>query len=364
MLSGGLLTPPTLKFQELAPDRYSTIRFDDYVLVVLSKGAGAFQVDFKNYNYSSGVGFFFSPGQYFKLISGDIHVRIYTFTGDLVSQRRDSRFLFKHLVSLGHINVTNTRYIGHLDIQAIQIKESDDSLLDNSIESWLALNPFRVSMNELNILFDIKEVVDTNFRNQLSVSDVAKQIGESIYTVKGLTKKKLESTVYQISQQKRLLEAKRQVAFTGNSTKEISYDLGFGHTSHFNKFFKTYTSQTPGEFRLAFDFKAEDSDVLEFMRLLEANYKDERFLGFYANKMNLTEKTLSRKIKKNLGTGFHELLRNQILKEAEALLLESTSVTDIAYHLGFKEPNHFSSFFKRYKGITPLIFQTSQMYTL
>lgn len=354
-----------MEHKELTPEENKAIKFDDHVLLILSKGTGVFQVDFKNYSYSSGVGFFLSPGQYFKLLNGDFQIKVYTFIGDLVDQHRDSRFLFKHLVSLGHINLTDTNYSGLSNIQTIQIKEEDESLLDVSIKSWLALNPFRASLHELNLLFDIKEFVDVNYRHPPSVTEVAKELGESIYSVKGLTKKKLETTVYQISQGKRLLEAKRKVAFTRLSTKEISYDLGFEYTSHFNKFFKISTAQTPGEFRSTFDFKTEDSDILEFTHLLNTNFKEQRFLGFYANKLSLTEKTLSRKIKACLGVGFHEVLRNQILKEAEALLLDgSVAVNDIAYNLGFREANHFSSFFKRYKGSSPLSFQATQMYTL
>lgn len=353
-----------LQYQEIYPEEHKAIKFDDHVLVVLSKGTGVFQVDFKNYSYSSGVGFFLSPGQYFKLLNGGFKIKIYTFTGELINQYRDSRFLFKHLVSLGHINLSDTKGFGHSDIQAIQIKEDDHSLLDVSVQSWLSLNPFRASLHELNLLFDIKEYVDNNYQHLPSVVEVAKDLGESVYLVKGLTKKKLETTVHHISQQKRLLEAKRRVAFTNLTTKEISFELGFEYTSHFNKFFKSSTTLTPREFRTTFDFKTEDQDVLEFTYLLDTYYKEERFLTFYADKLSMTEKTLSRKIKACLGVGFHEIMRNQILKEAETLLLDKTSVKDIAYSLGFKESNHFSSFFKRYKGASPLTFLTAQMYTL
>lgn len=353
-----------MSYQEIYPEEHKAIKFDDHVLLVLSKGNGVFQVDFENYSYGSGVGFFLSPGQYFKLLNGDFRIKVYTFTGDLINQHRDSRFLFKHLVSLGHINLNDSGRLGYSGVQAIQIKEQDPSLLDVSIQSWLALNPFRASLHELNLLFDIKDYVDGHYQKLPSVAEVAKDLGVSVYLVKGLTKKKLETTVHHISQRKRLLEAKRKVAFTNLSTKEISYELGFGYTSHFNKFFKSSTALSPGEFRGAFDFKKEDPDVLEFTYLLHTHYKEERFLKFYAQKLNLTEKTLARKIKACLGIGFHEVIRNQILKEAEALLSNKTAINDIAFDLGFKEANHFSSFFKRYKGASPLTFQTTQMYTL
>ena len=39
---------------------------------------------------------------------------------------------------------------------------------------------------------------------------------------------------------------------TGSSAKEISFELGFRHPSHFTRVFKRATGQTPVEYRQAF----------------------------------------------------------------------------------------------------------------
>jgi AraC-like DNA-binding protein len=50
-------------------------------------------------------------------------------------------------------------------------------------------------------------------------------------------------------QNRLILEAKRMIVFTGKSSKEIGYDLGFDDPSHFSKFFKTNTGHSLQEFR-------------------------------------------------------------------------------------------------------------------
>lgn len=353
-----------MNYSEHSPLPNETFRFDSHVLVVLTQGNGVFQVDFCNYDYGSGKGFFLSPGQYFRVVSGTFRIRVYTFTGSLVEQYEDARFLFKHLVSLGHIDLSSPKRFHLSEVQMIQINGNDQELLHASIRNWLRMNPFRASRGELNLLFDLKELVDKNFEKPLGVEEVARELGEKVNRIKHITKQKLASTVYRITSQKRLLEAQRSLAFTKQTTKEISYQLGFRHTTHFNKFFRQHTHTSPGNFRALTDFKAKDTLIEEFDILLQSNFKHERFLAFYAERLFVSEKTLARKIKSSYGVGFHELLKNHILNEAEDLLRADEAVSEVAYALGFKEANHFSSFFKRYKGQTPTAFLTSQMYML
>jgi len=47
-----------------------------------------------------------------------------------------------------------------------------------------------------------------------------------------------------------VLEAKRLLFHTERSIKEISFQLGFGDASYFNRFFKRITGSTPLEYRV------------------------------------------------------------------------------------------------------------------
>ena len=49
--------------------------------------------------------------------------------------------------------------------------------------------------------------------------------------------------------QRLLVEAKRQLIFTGQSVSEIAYSLNFSDPSYFSRFFRKYSGQTPQQFR-------------------------------------------------------------------------------------------------------------------
>ena len=53
-------------------------------------------------------------------------------------------------------------------------------------------------------------------------------------------------------QQRVVLEAKRRLAFTERSVKEISYELGYDDPNYFTRLFRKLTQSSPGEFRTRF----------------------------------------------------------------------------------------------------------------
>jgi len=69
--------------------------------------------------------------------------------------------------------------------------------------------------------------------------------------------------------------------------------------------------------------------------------------------MNLSPKTLSKKVKDQLKTTIGQLIRNEIINSTKLMLLDGRNIKDVAYELAFEEPNHFSSFFKKHTNITP-----------
>jgi len=66
--------------------------------------------------------------------------------------------------------------------------------------------------------------------------------------VKSITGKSAKDHI----QTKLIIEAKRSLLFSNVSNKELSYQLGFEESAHFNNFFKKITGQTPSEFRTSF----------------------------------------------------------------------------------------------------------------
>ncbi len=156
---------------------------------------------------------------------------------------------------------------------------------------------------------------------------------------------------------KRLQESLKEVAFTNKNIQEVSYDLGFKDDAYFNRVFKNSTGQTPMQFRENFDFENRDIFSQNIVELLQKYHTQERSLEFYANKMNLSIKSLSTKVQAKMNTSLGQLIRLELINSAKLMLIENESISLVSRRLGFEEPNHFSRFFKHYSGITPTDFK-------
>lgn len=101
--------------------------------------------------------------------------------------------------------------------------------------------------------------------------------------------------------------------------------------------------------------KSKNEIVVEkFLTLLKKKYKQERSVGFYADKLCLTPKYLSTLIKANTNRTANDWIDRYVILEAEALL-KSTNMTiqQISDELNFPSQSFFGKYFKRLKGMSP-----------
>lgn len=94
--------------------------------------------------------------------------------------------------------------------------------------------------------------------------------------------------------------------------------------------------------------------VKELIRVVVENYKAERNISFYADKMHLSPQHLSTTIKKVTGRTLTDIISGFVIKDAQAKL-KSTELTiqEIAYSLNFPDISFFGKYFKRYTGMSP-----------
>jgi len=94
--------------------------------------------------------------------------------------------------------------------------------------------------------------------------------------------------------------------------------------------------------------------VDKFLHLVQIHYKKQRGLEFYAGKMCITSKHLSRILRETGSKSANDLIDDHVTHEAKALL-KSTNMTiqQISDELNFPSQSFFGKYFKRVTGISP-----------
>ena len=92
----------------------------------------------------------------------------------------------------------------------------------------------------------------------------------------------------------------------------------------------------------------------DFLNLLHKNYKREREMTFYAEKLFVTPKYLSQVIKDVTGHSAMKYIEDYVISESKALL-SSTNMTiqQISDELNFPSQSVFGKYFKRIVGVSP-----------
>ena len=326
-----------------------------YTLVHILEGSGNIQVDFKSYNDWSDKAIFLEKGQYIKFLNDDFVVRFIDFPDEILFKSKDVRVLFKHLISLGYINFNECEDCQSF-INGTVFNTEMSNLIDVSTKQWYWQNPFQANKDEYQVIFDVKEIIDQEFANKINAQSLIKHL-DSAFNVQGLVKNKLGISVNKLLLKKQLTESKKNIAFSDKSIQEIAYDQGYKDPAYFNRRFKNTTGQTPKEFRDNFDFQNRDLFAQNILELIQQFHKEEHALGFYADKMYISVKTLSKKVKQKMNMSLGQLIRSQIVHSAKGMLLEDQPIKEVAFALGFEEANHFSSFFSNYVGVSPSAFK-------
>ncbi|WP_394749245.1 helix-turn-helix domain-containing protein [Spongiimicrobium salis] len=345
-----------MNVEKFSPEINKVYQIERHSLIHVLSGTGGIQVDFNNYFDWQHKGIFLEKGQYIKFLSDTFTVRKIEFSDEDKFYNNEVRVLFKHLISLGYIDLEECTACKAFLSESV-FNENPTNIIDISSKQWYWQNPFKANKEEYQIIFDAKEIIDEEYRNHMSNRDLVDLINQRGYNAQALIKDKVGLSVKKLLSAKKLKESQKEVAFTDKSIQEISYELGFKDDAYFNRVFKNATGETPRQFRENFDFKNRDLFTQDIVALLKEYHTEERSLAFYADKMNLSVKTLAKKVQSKMNISLGQLIRLELINTAKLMLIEGETVVQISQSLGFEEANHFSRFFKHYAGITPTDFK-------
>jgi AraC family transcriptional activator of pobA len=104
-----------------------------------------------------------------------------------------------------------------------------------------------------------------------------------------------------------------------------------------------------------------DATVEALRRLVEEHFREQRLIGFYADKLAVTPDRLNDHVKRASGVTAGHLIRQRVLTEAKrALVFTGQPIHEISFDLGFADPSHFARFFRKQTGMTPQQFRAAR----
>jgi AraC-like DNA-binding protein len=242
-------------------------RHDFYYILVLKKGSGSHEIDFKPFEVRNNTIFLMRPGQVHQLTlkAGS--------TGYLLQFKTDffntQNMLAQELLrKVSHLNFCNLDSDGFTTLETILssvLKEytGKQEGYQEVIKSNLSIFFIELVRHRQNKRIASKEsnsysqeqlekflyLLEVNITNTKQVSQYADMLHISTYQLNAITKTLLNKTPSELITEHLILESKRQLLATSNQVNQIADYLGYDDISYFIRFFKKHTQYTPETFR-------------------------------------------------------------------------------------------------------------------
>ncbi|MCD8079838.1 MAG: helix-turn-helix domain-containing protein [Bacteroides sp.] len=96
----------------------------------------------------------------------------------------------------------------------------------------------------------------------------------------------------------------------------------------------------------------------KFIHLVLDHYKEQRHVGFYADKLCITSKHLMDTVKKVSGKQVLEIITRAVILDAQVQLHSTRlSIQEISDNLHFPNASFFGKYFKRNVGVSPMVYR-------
>lgn len=99
-----------------------------------------------------------------------------------------------------------------------------------------------------------------------------------------------------------------------------------------------------------------------FQKLIKQNIHEAKSIKYYAKALNISSVHLNRICQSLVQKSALQVVHEYLLNETKKYLLgTSNSIAEISYFFGFKDPSHFSKFFRKMEGISPRAFRNERL---
>ena len=102
---------------------------------------------------------------------------------------------------------------------------------------------------EVFILSNLQQAIEQHYKIKHTASDYSNLLNTSNQILAKISKKYFHKTLSNLIADRIVVEAKRELYFSGKSIKEIAFELGYEDQYYFSRFFKKNTKISPQLFR-------------------------------------------------------------------------------------------------------------------
>ncbi len=259
-------------FQKDPPEEYCRPHRHNYFEIIwLTEGSSKHSIDLVPYPLNRELIYFIAPGQvhqWNRIGNGqNFKCIVLKFGMEFLYLNRpgvDLVFLsglFNPLNSTPYVQIPKQKIKPLLVLKSLMEHEYHNPeknypILYSLLTTFL-LYTFRIAELKINIQTGISQqrmrqllnLLNEHFKREQKAGFYARKMNLSPKRLNEITRKMLGKTITQLIHDRILLEAKRELIFSGRSIKEISYELGFEDPAYFSRFFKKQSGFSPTHFR-------------------------------------------------------------------------------------------------------------------
>lgn len=252
--------------QNEVPHRHSY-----FVIIWVKKGAGVHFIDVDKYELEDNTVYCLTPGQVHLLkVNGPADGYVISFTAEFLHLNEDNfNLLFNTglFYTFSHSPVIKVSEEMSEDMGGIvtkMMKEYDNFFLLRAEILRGFLKIFLIYLTRqfegadpqaqqqprnVELAKKFLSLLEKQFTTKKMVADYADQLAVTPNYLNEVVKKVSGFPASHHIQQRIILEAKRQAAYSDSSMKEIAWHLGFDDVAHFSKFFKNVAGTSFSDFR-------------------------------------------------------------------------------------------------------------------
>ncbi len=248
-----------------------TMVLNFYTLVFLEKGSGTYYLDTETIPFQNHTVLFVKPGQINKVDKAVFEkCHLLFFEGDFLDEFfNDKDFIFRfgffhNNESPSYLPFENGQEFSLLNNIAHEVLTEIKNLTQDSHHIlraqiyYLLVKLHRAYSRHYGqsrdtmtdpVVLQFSRFLDREVRNNLSVEQFAERLGISRVHLNNLCQKYFSKTAHQLIRERTIAEIKKEIRYTNKDFSEIAYDFNFSAPSHFTRFFKQMTGDSPLTFR-------------------------------------------------------------------------------------------------------------------